>query len=988
MTITSRFLSGSALGAMVLAFGATPAFAQTSDKTNQEVGVSAETATTGEKSPEGEIIVTGSRIARRDLVSSSPLAVVNDEEFKLSGAVNVEQVLNALPQTIPGVTGFSNNPGGGVATLNLRGLGEQRNLVLVNGRRWMFFDTSQVVDLNTIPQFLIDSVDVVTGGASAVYGSDAIAGVVNFRLRNDLTGVEGGTTYNVTQDGDGARWDAYLAVGSEFADGRGHVTAFGEYYKRKPIFQGDRAFSTVTFGDGATGLVPGGSATTPAGRFAIPATSAVAAGGGLGAVTLPRGVGAFANALGATFTSGTSTSRPYVSATDVYNYAPANYLQVPQERFLFGAYGDYEVNDHVSAYLEVTGVNNRVVNELAATPVTGTFNINLAAVAPFLSAADNATLAAVDANEAAINAANVARGRAAALPGAGVISATVNRRITETGSRASLDERNAFRILGGVKGTVFDTGLNYDAYYSYARTRNANVQEGNISRSKFQAGLDGTAPAIDIFGPGTLSQASVDQISILAQNNDISVLQVAQASVNGSLFNFGMGGDDVGFAAGVEYRSVSSRFIPDTALSSGDVIGFNAGNPTAGGYHVVDYFGELRVPLIADRPFFQRLELTGAGRYSKYSLDAVGGVYTYAGGVEWAPIKDITFRGNYQRAVRAPNVGELFGGVQTGFPAATDPCALPSAGTNAAIRAVCIATGVPAANVGLASLQPNTQIQSASGGNPNLVAEKSDSYTFGAVVRPTFIRGLNITADYFNIKVGNAIAGAGGGVANILSLCYNTFQDASNGFCQLITRNPTTGQIDGAVTPSGANAVVFAGNANLSAIKTSGIDVSADYSTRLGFGMFGQESKLNMFFQGTWTEKNSFTPVIGRPDVVECAGFYGNICGQPQSKYKWSTRLSLIDGPLTISGKWRHLSKVRDDDDTTDYIVERIKAYNLYDISFAFDITDQITLSGGVNNLLNKTPPIVGSNQEQANTFPSVYDVLGRDFFASASFRF
>jgi iron complex outermembrane receptor protein len=260
---------------------ATPAFAQ-SDVTNQENAIQA--APTGPASPEavedsGEIVVTGSRIARRDLTSAAPLAVVSDEEFKLTGSINVEQVLNTLPQVLPGSTSFSNNPGGGVATLNLRGLGTQRNLVLVNDRRYVFFDTSQVVDLNTIPSFLIDSVDVVTGGASAVYGSDAIAGVTNFRLRNDLVGLEAGGQYSITEEGDGARYNAHLAIGTKFADGRGSLTAYAEYYNRKPIFQGGRSFSARTAADGANGLTfAGGSATTPAGRFAVADVTTIAAG--------------------------------------------------------------------------------------------------------------------------------------------------------------------------------------------------------------------------------------------------------------------------------------------------------------------------------------------------------------------------------------------------------------------------------------------------------------------------------------------------------------------------------------------------------------------------------------------------------------------------------------------------------------------------------------------------------------------------------------
>lgn len=989
--LRQRLLASTLLGA---AFIATPAVAQEDDQANQENAVSAVADPTNapteanSETGDGEIVVTGSRIQRRDLVSASPLAVVQDEEFKLSGAVNVEQVINTLPQVVPGATAFSNNPGGGVATLNLRGIGATRTLVLVNGRRYLFFDTQQIVDLNTIPQFLIDSVDVVTGGASAVYGSDALAGVVNFRLRNDLNGFEAGAQVNLTERGDGRRLGAHIALGSGFADDRGHVTVFGEYFERKPILQGARGFSNVALGDdeddaGNGILSPGGSATTPQGRAAVAANQAIGAGNGLAAITLPRGAGNFATPFGANFAS-PGTSDVFDFPGDLYNYAAANYLQVPQERFLLGGYGEFEISNAVTAFAEVSFINNRVANELAATPVTGTFDVGLAANQGFLSGADFAALQQVDANETAINAARAARGLAplfGASAAPGTVALGIFRRVVETGSRNTLDERNAFRVLAGVKGPVFD-GFNYEAYYSFARTRNSNIQAGNISRSAFAAGvLNGT---INVFGPNTLTSAAVDSISILAQNSDISTLQVASASVAGSLFNLGLGADDVGIAFGGEYRKVSSQFIPDTALSSGDVIGFNGGLPTQGSYDVKDVFGEVRIPILADRPFFHRLELTGAARYSDYSLDAVGGVFTYAGTVTYSPVRDLTFRGQYQRAIRAPNVGELFGGQSNGFPGATDPCsARNTTNQTAAVRQLCIQTGVPEALVFTAGIQPNTQIEALFGGNADLQEETSDSYTVGAVIRPSFIPRLNVTVDYFNIKVDDYISTFGGGLNNTLNLCFNQIQDINSVYCQAVVRDPSNGQIGGQFAP-----LIL--NANVASIKTSGIDLQVDYSQPLGFGLFGESSKLNFFFLGTYTDKNTFTPVVDQPDInTNCAGRFGqSVCGNPQPKYKWTSRLSLIDGPATLSGRWRHLGKARDDDDTADFVVERLRAYDVFDLTLSVDATDAVSFAFGVNNLLDKKPQLIGDNQEQANTYPAVYDVLGRDYFVSASLRF
>lgn len=922
-----------------------------------------------------EIVVTGSRIARRDLTSTSPLAVVKAEEFALTGSVNVEQVINTLPQVIPGTTAFSNNPGGGVATLNLRGLGSQRNLVLVNGRRYIFFDANQVTDLNTIPSFLLDSVDVVTGGASAVYGSDALAGVTNFHLRTDLKGLLVGGEYALTQKGDGARYNAYAALGGQFADGKGYATLYGEYYNRGSIFQDARTFSRFALGDGDGVLVPGGSANVPQGRF-----------------TVTRGVGAgtaFASSTGGIFAT-PGVARPYNGATDVYNYAPANYLMVPQKRWSLGGYGEYEVAPNIHAYGEFEFINNRVVNQLAATPITQGVNVPLAQTCLVVDAATCSALTLISTRELALNAAAVAAGTA--LPfgtiaaGTGTVPAltpgfarlTANYRVTQISNRISTDDRNAYRFVAGLRGGLFNLGdFKYDLYYSYARTKNSNVQDGNISRSAFVANVaNGNC---NIFGANLLSQDCIDAVSIRAQNQDISTLQVTQGSISGNLFTLPWATNGVGLALGGEYRKTSARFIPDTALSSGDVVGFNAGQPTQGGYNVKEVFGELRVPII-ENGFISRLELNGAARYSKYSLSAVGGVWTYAGGAEFAPIRDITFRGQYQRAIRAPNVAELFGGNSVGFPAAQDPCA--QAAVSAATRAVCIATGVPAAAVGTGlGLQPNTQIESAFGGNPNLKQEIGDTWTLGAIIRPRFIPRLNIAIDGYKIRVKNVVSAAGGGTAGILDLCYNTIQDANSPICQLIHRDP-----NGVI--SGGAFIVQANNANLSELDTKGVDLQVDYSQPLNFGLMGARSKVSFFFMGNYTKKADTQLITGLGDPVRCAGRFGNQCGQPTPKYKWTTRVSWMDGPLTSTLRWRHLAAVRDDDDTTQFVVERLPAYNLFDLAFSLNVTDHATMNLGINNLLNKKPPILGAQQEQANTFPSTYDVLGRDFFVSAQFRF
>lgn len=959
---------------------------------------------------DGVIFVTGSRIARQNVDSAAPIAVVDDAEFELSGTVNVENVINTLPQVIPGFTSNSNNPGTGAATLNLRGLGSARTMVLVNGRRWMFYDTSQTVDLNTIPSFLLDSVDVVTGGASAVYGSDALAGVVNFRLRH-VDGVEMGAQYNITDRGDGDRYELHGAIGGEFADGRGRATVFGEYYNRKAIFQGDRGFSRVSVGAESfdDNLQAFGSSTMPAARFNAPTEVGIVANADCDenpGDCLPLADGLELDDAIFDVGSGDARSR----SGDTYNYAPANYLQIPQERYLIGGYAEYEIFDGHEAYTEVSYVNNRVAQELAATPVTGTYLIDIDTASQFVSTDVLAQLQQLDANETAASEARVANGLsplAGAAPG--VVSASIQRRIVETGSRNSLDERNAFRVLAGLKGEL-SSDISYDAYYSYARTRNANVQAGNISKSAFQAGLDGTGTAINIYDEGGLTEDMVDAISIQAQNGDISTLEVASASISGSPGDFAITSDagPIGFAVGYEYRRLASQFIPDTALSSGDVIGFNAGDATEGSYYANEVFGELNIPILGPDSGIEYLGLSGAARFSDYSLEAVGGVWAYAAGIEFAPIRDIKFRGQYQRAVRAPNVGELFGGQALGFPTTTDPCGneeFLNNPDNAGAAETCVATGVPQNNLGKASVvQLNSQIPALFGGNPDLQEETSDSWSVGVVLQPEVIPGLTITADYYHIIIKDTIAVAGGSLQGLMNLCYGDVQDIESPICQ-----PFVGirDSDGAITTD--NPPLVAG-VNIADLGVSGIDLQINYRMDLPFSVFGDgTSGLDIGFLGTWTESSYFVPVAGLDKTVECAGKFGGECGEPTPSFKWTNRVSWVDGPFTLSSRWRHLSAVDDEDDTVDYSayngIERITAYDLIDLTVSYDFDDRFTFTVGVNNLFDTLPGtptfdedgyvsnrpnslLLGDNQEQANTYPSTYDVIGRDLFASVAVRF
>ena len=920
---------------------AQPALAQTDPVTTAAQDDAAQTGA-GQ-----EIVITGSRLGGQQLDQASPIAVVSAREIALSGQVNVENIIKDLPQLVPSVTSASNNPGGGVATTDLRGLGATRTLVLVNGRRYVSYDSSQIVDLNTIPAGLIERVDIVTGGRSAVYGSDAIAGVVNFVMKQDFNGAQANANYRINEAGDGGTFNTNLLLGGNFADGRGNATFYVDYTKRDGILQADRAYSRQALvDDGSGGLIAGGSGSIPGTRFAI---------GGVNRKFATDG-----------------SFSAYNAATDAYNYAPYNYLQVPQKRLLISAQTHYEVSPALNIYAEGQFINNRVKNQLAPTPFTG--SVALDVDSSFLSAGSQALLRGLDTD------------------GDGYVTSTIYRRLSEVGNRVSNNDNTAYRTVIGANGDI-GRGWTYDAYYSYARTRSTETQTGNVSRSRVLQALRTTYDAggnlvcsntsngcvpLNIFGEGNISADAASFITIPVQNSSTITEQVASASItNNHLFDLGAG--PAGIVFGTEYRKEKGSYSPDFSLSSGDVVGFNAGEGLTGGYDVKEAYTEVAVPLLADKPFVHRLEVNGAYRYSYYST-AAKSVNTYSGGVVWGIIQDISLRGQYARAVRAPTVSNLFSGSAQDFPTATDLCTTAVATTNANLRASCLASGVPAALLGTAYDGGSTQIQSITGGNPNLREETSDTYTAGIVLQPRFLRNFSLTVDYYKIKIDNYIASAG--TSNLIRACYG---DAGNGYtpydtsyCAALPRDSNSYAITDAVNTL----------SNTGGVSTRGVDFEARYRTPLGFGLFGEQtSRLDLRFSGTRLIAFDYNPLAAIPDLtIDCAGKFGVTCGNPYAKWRLSGRTTWASGPLTVSLLYRYLSPV--DDDSGDYSVNHIKAYHYFDLTTAFEVKPGFTWSLGVNNLFNRKPPILGDNQEQANTYPSTYDPYGRAFFVGTNLKF
>ncbi|GHD35243.1 TonB-dependent receptor plug domain-containing protein [Halioglobus pacificus] len=904
-----------------------------------------------------EVVITGSRIRRPDLEAVSPYTTVDAEEFQLSGTINVEQKLNELPQTLPAFGPSSNNPGDGTARVDLRGLGSSRTLVLVNGRRWIPATQTGVVDLNSIPGTLIKRVDVVTGGASAVYGSDALAGVVNFEMIDDFEGAQITGLYDITDEGDAEKYNMDITMGGNFADGRGNAVVYASYSKREALFQGDRSFSDVALVESGDRLVPGGSSGVPGTRI-------------FGGPAVP----------GAGFDLGTfgpnGEALPWIEPDSRFNYAPDNFLQLPQERYLVSSFAHYDVNEHVRTYGEFAYSYNKVPQELAPTPAFTTVEIN-----------PNSAFLSADA-QAALNGAVNEDGESL-LNDDGNYVAFIGRRMVENGSRQSIDVRDAFRVLVGVDGDINDN-WSYDAYYSLSNLDNSNALNNDVSASRFiqavatnDAGTacqdpSGGCVPLNIFGAGNISQEAIDFVNIGATNITSIEQEVIQASVFGDLFTLPTAEYPVSVVLGYEHRRDESSFRPDTFLASGDVLGFNAGEPTIGSYKATEFFGEVSVPLLQGAPLAEDLTLWGAARTSDYSnLD--DRVNSFATAINYAPIESVKFRLGYQEAVRAPNVSELFGGNANGFPGADDPCSAGGFQPGVTNSDLCVATGVAASQVGNFT-QANSQIEGRFGGNPDLTEETSNTYTAGVVWQPT--DSLDITIDYYDIEIEDAISVLGGSVTNVLDLCYNVIQNAGSAFCQAVNRR-ADGNVD----------FVNVLNANIGTIETSGVDFNVYYSTDFGFGIGGNGSTLDISLNGTYLDEYDVTPVAELSDRVDvCAGNFGNTCGNPLPEILVNTRATLRTGAWTFSGLLRYIGETDDDQienaGATDLVVPTIDDEYYLDLTVSYAFEQGLTLSFGGLNVLDTEPTALGDSQQQANTFPETYSLFGPRYFLSASYTF
>lgn len=1010
-----------------------PAFAQTTPA-----------AASGDAATDDTIVVTGSLITNPNITSSSPVAAIGSDELALRQTGVAEQVLREIPGVVPGLGQQVNNGQSSQgSTVNLRGLGSQRNIVLIDGMRITPADFNGTVDLNNIPIALLDRLDVLTGGASTTYGADAVSGVVNFITKRNFAGLAMQVGEEITEKGDGNKLRADVTIGANFDDNRGNAVLNIGYQEVDPIYQGDRDISVFGIASN-TGVASGSSFTTTPTAF----SSATLYGGDL------------------QVNPGGTALVPFYSG---FNFNPYNIFQTPFRRYNMYASARYEVSDAIEVYARGMYSKNTVQQIIAASGIFGN-SLTINPTNPYLTGAIKDRVCAANgfATVAACNAA------------ASLNLGSVYRRAVELGPRVSTFVSNVFDYMAGVKFNISDN-VKLDVRGNYGESENVSTQSGYYANSRVQQALladntttcrntaNGCVP-LNIFGPaGSITPAMNGFVGGLTSSvtNKTSLAQ-AHAVLSGDFgYTVGSASAPISFAIGAEYRKYGAQRIPDNLAQVPGELGGAGGAilPLSGGYDVYEAFGELIAPIASDQPFFHELTLEAGARYSKYSVQAAGNpsydAWTYKGGITWAPVSQLKFRGNYQRAVRAPNIGELFAPVVTGLTSLlADPCAgsavatLNAGGGQAAranpnynpglavgqtLRAVCLAQGAPTAALDNQTADATTGVFSAvgiqnpsagqanatGGGNANIKPETADTFTVGAVISGEgFVPGLTITVDYYNISIKNAISNPTSG--DVIAACFGSLSatSAASAPCLAIGRNPSNGRLSGTSTAAVPILGLATPLTNLGKFKTDGIDFSVNY--RRTFGDIGFTYNL----AGNWT--NSFKyqaisqtlppqfPITGINR--ECVGYFSANCAPGNNfigggaiipEWTWTQRTTFSLGDVDLSLLWRHLSAVSYEPGLAPLFsgtitnaagansplagqtvnFNKIPAYDYFDLSARFAISKELTLTLTGYNIFDKKPPVVGSaagttGQNSGNTFPSTYDAIGRRYGATVSMRF
>lgn len=714
--VRESLLASTIIGGAALSFmAATPAFAQTAEEEVSEVSA---------------IVVTGSRIRQPGYEASSPITSLSSESIAMSQPVAVEELVKDLPAAVPAVGSATNNGSGGGATINLRGLGTNRTLVLINGRRVVPFNLEGVVDTNTIPLALVERVDTVTGGASAVYGADAVAGVVNFILKNNFEGVEVNSSYGFSGEDDAVRRKFDVTIGGNFAEDRGNaVVSFG-YTKTDPLYQVRRPWGEVALS--STSGKPLGSGTSVPGRFGLTPVN--------GGVALPTGA-----ELDPTTGALIGSNHPNYNSAG-YNYNPYNLYQTPLSRYQINGLGSFKINSAAEVYSHLTYVQSDVSLDNASSGTFGnTYDVPIGN--PFIPDAMRQQFCGA----LLIDPAKCVAGAA----GDTNMKLTINRRFTEMGTRPVDIENKTVQLLAGVRGDI-NADWNYDAYISHGETEQLLTRRNWGSLSKLRNALNtvsateclvpgsstpvaGCVP-INVFGPeGTITQEMIDYINLSSMSKTTIKQDVASGSISGILpeqFSSPWSDRQIAVAFGAEWRRSSAETRGDAASqANGEILGTGAPVPDRNGqFELREAFAELAVPLIENMPFIHSLNLEAGYRQTEFKAGGSKTNYgSYKFGGDWSPIEDVRVRAMYQRATRAPNIGELFNPQVTGLGnRAIDPCQLDrinaaDANTAGTLSNLCRLTGVPLGDIGYVAPPNSGQINQQTGGNPNLGPEEADT---------------------------------------------------------------------------------------------------------------------------------------------------------------------------------------------------------------------------------------------------------------------
>lgn len=934
-----------------------------------------------------EVVVTGSRIARKDYTAESPIVTVTQDNLQAAGPASLETTLNQLPQFAANAGGSSTSQArGGRSYANLRGLGPSRTLVLQDGRRMQPSDPLGAIDLNTISGALVESIEVITGGASAVYGSDAIAGVVNFKLKNNFEGLTLDAQYGQTERDDGEVVDLSVLMGGNFAEGRGNAVLSASYMDRKRVDRGSRDF----FKDGGiTPVLPSGLLYADAANLPSQAAlNSVFAGYGVTG-NVPRNSTFSRNVDGTLFTIlpplnyRFPSDGPYVITGNgqvSVALGEAAPLQQPLERETVFGRVTYDLTDSVHAYGQFNYAHYTANQTGYGRNQAITRDVYLPVTNPFLSA-DVRAIAASRPN-----------------PNAPLLFYFNTGRYAPDVAESTY---NVTQVLGGLGGDLAVIDGSWDAYASFGRTEQNTLLGGYLDRAAFLSLVNAADGGVSIcqggLDPLALAAPSQSCLNYLLREMHEST-SLEQTNLEGTVQGrvMALPAGDLRFAAGLSYRKNTYDFSPDAQRISGSVLATSLSSPTYGETSSKELFVELLVPVLKDLPLAKDVSLDVAFRYSDY--DTVGGVNTYKIGGEWALNDALRLRGGYQRAIRAPSVGELFqpaeqSGTTVGRISAGrgDPCDIGSSyrtGPSAAqVRALCVATGVPLSVVDNHRFAA-TNVQSDVSGNTDLKEETSDTYTAGLVWRPGFeapmLERLSMSLDYYDIKITDAIGLVTGDV--ITQRCFNGQGDSNptydpqNFYCNLISRGA-----------SGGFATIKTPLLNLAGYQTSGVDFQADWglsAAALGFDDRFGEISLNVLV--SYMDKYSIQTLQGGP-FVNYAGTIGNaqISADAISHPKWraTTSLDYQVGQARLNLRWRWIDAMDNSSNVgaANPTAPGVKAMHYLDLNGRYRVTDQIEVRGGVLNLADRQPPAWTG---EGATDAALYDVLGRRFFLGVNLTF